>query len=206
MRRDLIRALVIGVAVTLSLAWLAPPLLFAFLPSTLQYSWSDLPGVFEHGGDRVSVGRNWLIDWWQYSLGSAPLIADPNSGVPRAVARPRDERDARRWDRIDTGLTGFPFRAFASEAWWAAGSDGMGTPEFRGNFHLGRIGQREVLIPLIPLWAGLVADVVAWAIAAHLAWMIPRAVRRYDRKRRGACIWCGHDRRGVERCSECGRV
>ncbi len=68
-----------------------------------------------------------------------------------------------------------------------------------------------VPLPLRVKWAGFVADVglfagmiaVLWALGA---W-VPFGVRRFLRRRRGACLVCGYDLRATSgpTCPECGR-
>jgi hypothetical protein len=62
------------------------------------------------------------------------------------------------------------------------------------------------LIPLRPIWPGLLANTVFYGVILWALWFTPGAVRRGLRRRRGACVRCGYDRRGISggRCAECG--
>lgn len=75
-------------------------------------------------------------------------------------------------------------------------------------------------LPVAVLWPGLVANSVLWGGVLVLLVFGPRAVRRWRRKRRGACLQCGYaltfadgsadeqratpDRARLRICPECG--
>jgi len=65
------------------------------------------------------------------------------------------------------------------------------------------------LLPLRPIWPGVVYDSALWAgfwLVITLVLLAPGRVRRRLRLRRHRCTMCGYDLRGCEaaRCSECG--
>jgi len=68
----------------------------------------------------------------------------------------------------------------------------------------------ELLLPLLPLWRGLIANSLFYALSV---WLLRRgfvAASGWRRRRRGRCGWrggCGYDLRGsvVDVCPECGR-
>jgi hypothetical protein len=62
------------------------------------------------------------------------------------------------------------------------------------------------LLPYLPIWRGLFADTIVFAVPWALLLLAPALVRRRRRARRGACPKCGYDLRGNvgPRCPECG--
>lgn len=70
-----------------------------------------------------------------------------------------------------------------------------------------RLTRQGVRLPYLPVWPGFAVDS---AIAAALWWMLltaPGAIKRWRRRRRGLCIACGYDLRGLAEgaaCPECG--
>ncbi len=62
------------------------------------------------------------------------------------------------------------------------------------------------ILPLRPLWIGLIAKTSFYAVILWLVTLGPFAVRRFVRDRRGLCIKCGYDLRATEHevCPECG--
>jgi hypothetical protein len=61
-------------------------------------------------------------------------------------------------------------------------------------------------LPWRPLWPGLLANTAFYGVILWALWFTPGAVRRGLRRRRGACVRCGYDRRGgsLISCPECG--
>jgi len=115
--------------------------------------------------------------------------------------------------RIDTGLAGWPFRAFASEAWYrTSASEPIGyepLPEFRWNIHIGEVGGQQALVPLRPVLHGIALDILFWSTVSWFVIALPTAIRRRRRAKYGRCGNCGyamgaHDVRRPERCPECG--
>jgi hypothetical protein len=62
------------------------------------------------------------------------------------------------------------------------------------------------IVGLRPLPIGLVLNTAFYGGGIWLIWFAPGAVRRMFRRRRGACVRCGYDLRGVGNvmCPECG--
>ncbi len=62
-------------------------------------------------------------------------------------------------------------------------------------------------MPLMPMLPGLAANTAVYAGAWWLVVFAPGTIRRHRRRRRGACVRCGYDRRGIgadAACPECG--
>ncbi len=60
------------------------------------------------------------------------------------------------------------------------------------------------VIPVRPLWAGLLADVSWFGATALMLLVGTRAVVARIRRRRGRCVDCGHPQFAGGRCPECG--
>ena len=57
-----------------------------------------------------------------------------------------------------------------------------------------------------PIWSGLVINTILFALIIWLLTLVPPAVYRTFRRKRGLCIKCGYDLRGTSEggCPECG--
>jgi hypothetical protein len=148
--------------------------------------------------------------------------------APVSVVRTPPTEQRASWGRIDTGLAGWPFRAFASEAWYRAPRAGSapagalsstptgefaggyeGMPEFHWNAHIGMVHGMHILVPLRPLAVGILLDVLFWATVSWCAIAGPIEFRRRRRARYGRCPGCGyavggHEVRRPAHCPECG--
>jgi hypothetical protein len=65
------------------------------------------------------------------------------------------------------------------------------------------------VIPLRPVWPGLLGNTATFTAAWLLAFLIPPLIRRALRKRRGSCPHCAYDLRATppgSPCPECGRA
>lgn len=232
------RHLLAGLAITLFMAWGLPLALSmrgigaANAPRTI---WFREPGGGSRPGTPWSSDADGLVPTLEVRRGAFSdwYVAEPSGvqpsgeaawpdrgleksgGVPRAVpagviASPPPGQSTW-WGRIDTGLAGWPFRAFASEAWYRSrdGADGLAgydpIPEFRWNARVGMVDGMHVLVPLRPLAVGFLADLCFWTSASWMAIAFPRALRRRRRERLGRCGDCGHelDPHAVVRPSTC---
>ncbi|MEQ8770180.1 MAG: hypothetical protein RIB60_06695 [Phycisphaerales bacterium] len=66
-------------------------------------------------------------------------------------------------------------------------------------------GVQRVMIPLTPIWTGLIINAVLYAGAVFLFGSALRRARSVRRMRRGCCPGCGYNLEGVVVCPECGR-
>lgn len=132
----------------------------------------------------------------------------PSSSV--VVSPPPGEEE--RFSRIDTALTGWPFRAFRGESWYLADDSALGhdvMPEFRGNWNLGMVDGQHLTVPHRALWLGIFANILFWTTFSWALVAFPVAVRRRRREKYGKCLKCGYamDVHAVKRpdtCPECG--
>jgi hypothetical protein len=60
-------------------------------------------------------------------------------------------------------------------------------------------------IPLRPDWPGFAVNTVVYATGLLLLAAIPGRIRRWRRRRRGACLACGYASGGLAVCPECGK-
>ena len=152
------------------------------------------------------------------TLGLKTLVDAGNTNrklrhAPGAVVAEAPSAQSRNWARIDTGLAGWPFRAFASEAWYRATTVGAleyePIPEFRWTIHIGEIGGQQALVPLRPLLIGIAFDIAFWSTASWFALALPTAIRHRRREKYGRCALCGyamgkHEVKRPTQCPECG--
>jgi hypothetical protein len=59
-------------------------------------------------------------------------------------------------------------------------------------------------LPVVPALPGFVVDVSFYAALSWLLFFAPFTLRRVVRARRGRCLKCGYDMRGLDACPECG--
>jgi hypothetical protein len=216
-RRRIAAALALGVLTTLAIAW---PLTAALLVrGVIRHQHTSRATYTAPGGVECAVtsSRRALSD----AFTIRPLrpensylpMGEP-AQLPEWVAVPPNP-SSKNLSAIDTGATGWPWRCFASESWQyreavpgVPGQERMVITEvLRHNLLIAKNANGRVFLPLRPIWAGLAADVLVFALGwaglfAGLRWA--RARRRVGR---GLCAACGYDLRGTPRgvvCPECG--
>ena len=109
---------------------------------------------------------------------------------------------------IATGTYGVPFRCMRS---FIVASKGT-VPRLEREYEQlvitrsSRPFGRAFSVPLKPLWPGLLANIVFWAVAIVAACFVPVPIRALIRRCRGRCPGCGYDLRNelAKGCSECG--
>lgn len=107
---------------------------------------------------------------------------------------------------------GWPLRAVYCERFTGSGGvmgrRGAIVVEGAGVFTYGGGWGETVVLPWLPLWAGIVGDTLFYGGAWSGAWTLVVWRRRRRRERRGMCRACGYDLRGLSAggvCPECGR-
>lgn len=60
-------------------------------------------------------------------------------------------------------------------------------------------------IPVRPLCVGFVLNSLVYGVAVWPVLFVPSKVKRWRRRRRGACVGCGYELAGLVRCPECGK-
>jgi hypothetical protein len=68
-------------------------------------------------------------------------------------------------------------------------------------------GGKWYALPRRPIWGGVVVDVCALGLGFGAIGLGARGLQRVSRRRRGLCVWCEYDMKGVVSgtCPECGR-
>lgn len=92
--------------------------------------------------------------------------------------------------------------------WWFKARDGIKVAPAPANpNHFAPLSPRERVLPMRFVWFPAVVCSMFWALIWAMLLLGPGASRRFARKRRGKCVACGYDRRGIDasaRCPECG--
>ncbi len=128
---------------------------------------------------------------------------------PGSVITAPDVADYDDFTQIQTTLSGWPFRAFASEAWQPVdGARGAAPTGFRCAVQFGFVDDRALLVPLRPIIAPLIADVLVWTSVAWIVVAFPLALRRRKREKFGRCTVCGfaldpHAAHRAQHCPAC---
>lgn len=234
--RLILEALALGLLTTLILAWLLPLSLLRFqwlhVVKSPDTFWTD--GL---RGGHYEVQHHPLLDWVYFRriifTGGAESQPYFNRNPPPAWASviSLDQREG--FEEVWTGATGWPWRAFRVEEWhrWprptpptqplltldpATGQLVPAKPpaplplsEQRGGIDLYTSAYARVILPYFPVWPGLGADLLLWSLAWCVGLAGARFARRAVRRRRGRCVFCAYDRRGLDPaagCPECGRA
>jgi len=99
--------------------------------------------------------------------------------------------------------------AFVYESGWPVHALGYtslnGTGTMPGGTNIGCLSTRAGMLPLVPLWPGIVINAVFYGVLLWLAGLGFASIRRARRRRRGRCAWCGYELAGLEQCPECGK-
>ncbi len=101
---------------------------------------------------------------------------------------------------------GFPFRALSQ---WTS-LQPLVLPPYHGSVLVSLPFVGERWIPLAPLWPGFALNTVFYAALAWGLWQLPLAIRLRRRRRKGLCVRCGYDFKGLgglalgSPCPECG--
>ena len=218
-----------GVACTLFMAWGLPLLLAArsIGPEDAPFvSWHRDPAsdLWQDGSPMLLVHRATFSDLYiaQPARGTRDFTAYwPESELqtttgetkypPQTVVLAPPSEESSKWVRIETTLAGWPFRCFASEAWFRTDPESgrSSMPEFHAGAYIGLIGGRHILAPLRPLPFAIALNVFFWASLTWFVVALPREFRRRKREKYGACDACGHAldptaTRRPSQCPECG--
>jgi hypothetical protein len=202
--RTLLRALALGLIATLAAAWLAPGALHGVLP----IRWHLGVVVSDPHAPSMRHASTLVRDYVSLH------IPGPDGPFTNGVANPPPWTYLpESWDGIDKAdslAAGFPFRAFTGHSTFVMAPD-------RGHFDLAALSgaiepsptsDRWGIIPLRPLWSGLIADIAIWTAVCALAAAAISHIRRWLRARRaGRCANCGYDLTATppdRPCPECG--
>lgn len=81
-------------------------------------------------------------------------------------------------------------------------ADVQGVTSFRDPFRQGHL----ILLPIRPVWIGAAVNAVTWSAGLLALWEGMRAIRRWDRRRKGRCDKCGYFLNDRRVCPECGAL
>lgn len=211
--RPLATPALIGLFITLFLAWTLPMALLRWGVERHTvgrlHPWTSPSGVacgafLSHAtfSDACTITRN-----------TDPEASLPPTGGPAHIpswagAPPESEENVY---HIYTGATGWPLRAFASESRFYLVPDDTSTFRWCEDLRYSLIlhtGPRDrIILPLCPIWRGLLADIAIFALAWSSLVATLRTTRSALRTRRGLCPHCAYDLRATaphSPCPECG--
>ncbi|MGI9014366.1 MAG: hypothetical protein ACR2GY_08970 [Phycisphaerales bacterium] len=217
--RNFIIAILLGVATTYLISWLA-----MVLPR--GNAWYGPRTVNEMGWDSETLNRLWMINrgenaWHEVVAYHRMQISGMNVSIPQADfdARAYDFRQLPSHFRPESldDLTmaswyhavGWPMHAVSCEVHWQTqvqNADILYT--VAGGVQLPRDRSfNPRALPLRPIWPGFAINVLLYGL---LWWLLLRMIagfRSLRRARRGCCHACGYSRKGIAgdaRCPECG--
>jgi len=179
------------------LLWSAPGTGGSIICAIELQTTEDATSIPARGSLIVLPGSDSIPSWSQFT----------NEANARTTGQPRF--------RVEMAL-GWPVRALSCEfeaGWYGDDSagpititNGIRVGHFLRSTHMG-----ERVLPLKPIWFGLMTDVVLhgviWFLIVSGLIALRRTLRSRFRLRHGLCIHCKYDLRGSagsERCPECG--
>jgi hypothetical protein len=148
--------------------------------------------------DEAATAQPELIPWWcnlaEYARGRSAELREHQPSVGGMI--------------IDDGF-GWPVRCLTCR-WDYTLRDGQ---HLVGGIRLSPQSPPEISLDIMGEWAfptqvhptGLLVSSMFWGTCFWTLFGLPWLARDTARARRGACVWCGHQRAGSPRCPECGR-
>lgn len=221
-------ALALGVLTTIALAW---ALIFDVHPATNPMRFASV----SVDADRPALNIARCDSFGAYSLAVAvtrndPLLP-PNQTFPLDEVAPawtRGELLDRARDSNQTTLpdsaarailvTGWPWPCMwssydqqpSNNYWWFKARNGIVIGQHPTSpMPNAMLSPCERSLPLRMVWFAFAGDTCFWAALWGALLFTPVAIRHILRRRRGLCLACGYDRRGLapdHACPECGRV
>lgn len=213
-------SVVLGVMLTLGVAWVVPNLMPEnsfrdsgfilvdeprIVSGRFQKAWykSDLEFVWYTDAESAEMrqpskaARGSQIDWDPKVVRTLPWwVTKPNVSPSESPI-------------VLTVASGFPFRCVKTERIFGLGQRSfiddtgvaLSVPSWLAT-------DGEWRIATAPIWLGLLANCVFWSALAAFPIFVPRCMSRQLRQRRGCCIACGYDLTGVtdRSCPECGQA
>lgn len=160
-------------------------------PIEVPEAWPEIP---RGGGSEYKCGGDWLwsdakVRGW---LDSTPSSPSQNCSVASVECG---------WPRKSLGM----YTLEETHSDWS-----VDEAVRRGHWEIDgiKVGWRPLVLPTIPVWRGFMTNTLIYGAAMCALWSIVPLTRRWRRRRRGACVGCGYDLRGLANgavCPECGR-
>jgi hypothetical protein len=221
LRWQFVRAVCMGVLTTIVIA----ELLAAFWHPT---TWNAVnqPAIYPsppaYLGELVPAHSTTVYMSALFSMGSGPLSEVSNTGIDFyefTYNKPRPDTPA---DGIDIPSTivltryrsGWPWRAMYWDSVYIFNSGQFPNAQSYAKLMSDRAGFKYGLdiplssswmrLPVMPVWNGLLLNVLLWSVLWSIPGPLRYGVRRYRRKRRGLCLACGYAVEDLEICPECG--
>lgn len=200
----------------------------------VEYIWERQPAMGQgEGCVSVDIDRGWgvtIVRGRAYGPETFPQWPREEAKTPRDVLYGWEAHIATPWSAIgapwpeapledeSTALgVGWPWRAlackltvrdapdFTSHTWTASGGVVLGNGTFPGwnDFPPNYPG----VLPYLPVWGGLLANTLVFAVAWGIAIYAPGMVKSAVRRRAGQCAGCGYGLEGLTEvavCPECG--
>lgn len=159
-------------------------------PIDVPESWPEKPW----GGATYKCGGDWLwsdekVDAWQDHTVSSPSQSFAATSV----------------------RCGWPCASLSMYTLEESGSGSPGRDAVkRGQWEINgvMVGWKPLVLPTAPLWRGFIPNTLIYSAATWTLWSIVPLTRRWRRRKRGLCVGCGYDLRGLADgavCPECGR-
>jgi hypothetical protein len=153
-------------------------------------------------GDTAPLLGNSGIDLYEFTFDQprADLTGTPSDIPP--------------WIVLTRYRVGWPWRAFYWDSVFISNSGKIPNAQSHSQLMSDRAGLRYgvdiplssswMKLPVMPVWDGLLLNVLLWSFLWCIPGPIRGGVRTYRRKRRGLCLACGYAIEDLERCPECG--
>lgn len=193
--------------ITLGIAWGAP---WAYAKNLLPSS-TWVYEITGEGGERSGIAAEHCV----FPGGESFTLFSRDLSVLLIGASWREARGAEMRlpteavlpteENVQTMLwrTGWPFRCLRC----TSSASGNRLAPQNAYLFITNGGGTLLLLPLDPIWPGLILDLVFWSLAVWGLLLAARALRRARRRRRGLCVCCRYPVRDLPNgspCPECG--
>ncbi len=202
-----------GLIITIGIAWTIAKTGQDPRPSSTNFTrvpgghWSDVPPTsWPQVPDDVSIEQDWAGRTEHTDSARTSLYGDAPEDV-MTVYRCGWPVRSLAWTRLGVQAMGGHTEIAPTSVW----SGGIADLAGKGSaapmtFALGLSADIRRL-PIRPVWPGFALNTIFYALIAWGLWQVPLAIRRRRRRRKGFCVRCGYDLKGLTAgvpCPECG--